>query len=151
MNIGYFTNRQYTDESSGKTINFIGGSINLPFLNPINVILSPTNDEELKNNTNLPIFKILLYKGKTWQGSQQVIGGVWNNISKDGKHYLRGHIESPVFSGGRLYIALFKPQQESNLLYEVVWSAPIKSQQKQDSGYANTDIGQYYDGGGCPF
>ena len=55
----------------------------MPFLRPIECGLIPTTDDELAKNQNAPIYKIVLFKPKNYEGARQIIGGIWNAVSND--------------------------------------------------------------------
>lgn len=139
MNVGYFKNQTFKAQD-GKEAKFIGGMINIPFLRPIECGLIPTPDDELAKNQNAPIYKIVLFKPKNYEGARQIIGGIWNAVSNDGKtNYFRGHIETPLVAGGRVYLALFTPKEPNGLMFEATWSAPKKNNNSY-TPQANTTI-----------
>ena len=156
MNVGYFKNQTFKGQD-GKEINFIGGMINIPFLRPIECSLIPTPDDELVKNQNAPIYKIVLFKPKNYEGARQVIGGIWAAISKDGNtSYFKGHIETPLVAGGRIYLALFSPKEPNGLMFEATWSAPKKDNNSYTPQPSTTidddvDVSQYCDSDGIPF
>ena len=52
-------------------------------------------------------------------------GAMWRRTPKaGGESYLSGHIESPVFPGGKLEVAAFVSKVGGEGLMDLVWSAP---------------------------
>ena len=85
----------------------------MPFLRPIECGLIPTTDDELAKKSKTPQYiKSCFLSLKNYEGARQIIGGIWNAVSNDGKiNYFKGHIETPLVSGGRIYLALFTPKR----------------------------------------
>ena len=151
MNVGYFKHKTVKDQN-GVEQKFIGGMINIPFMRPIECSLIITPPEELAGNQKAPIYKIALYKPKGWEVSRQIIGGIWSAVSKDGKvNYFKGHIETPLVAGGRVYIALFEPKEDNGLMFEVTWSAPKSNTSAYVPTASNEDASYYADDDAIPY
>ena len=69
-------------------------------------------------------------------------GAMWRRTPKGGgESYLSGHLESPVFPGGKLEVAAFVSKTDAALM-DLVWSVPRGS----SSAKASEDRGQDGDG-----
>ena len=129
MNLGYFKRKSYKN-ADGEEIGYTGGTIMIPFLRPIEVVMLSTSAEDRKKNKDFPGFQLALQKPKGYEGSRQIIGALWGRQSKDGtKNYLSGFIETPAVPGYKVYIALFNAGENAKdgVLYDVVWNAPRRS------------------------
>ena len=153
MNVGYFKQMVYKN-ADGEEIGYTGGILNFPFLPQLQVALLSASEEDKKKNADFPDFQIALQKPKGYEGKRQIIGGLWYRVSKDGtKNFISGYIESPLIPGYKVYIALFTQQEKSSdILYDVVWSAP-RREQRQDVPPAPdiADVAQYADDDVIPF
>jgi uncharacterized protein (DUF736 family) len=66
-------------------------------------------------------------------------GAMWRWTSKkDEKSYLSGHIESPIFPGGKLEVAAFVSKDGGEGLMDLVWSPP-RADRANDSEQAGSD------------
>ena len=107
MNVGYFKRKSYKN-ADGEEIGYTGGTIMIPFLRPIEVVMLSTSAEDRQKNKDFPGFQLALQKPKGYEGGRQIIGALWGRKSKDGtKSYLSGFIETPAVPGYKVYIALF--------------------------------------------
>ena len=128
MNVGYLKRKSYKN-ADGEEIYYIGGTIMIPFLRPIEVVMLNTSTED----QDFLGFHLALQKTKGYEGGRQIIGALWNRQSKDGtKSYLSGFIETPAVPGYKVYIALFNAGENAKegMLYDVVWNAPRRSVQQ---------------------
>ena len=151
MNVGYFKHKTVKDQN-GAEQKFIGGMINIQFMGAVKCSLVVTSEEEVAGNQKAPIYKIAQYKPKGWEGSRQFIGGIWSAVSKDGKvNYFKGHIETPLVAGGRVYIALFEPKEDNGLLFEVTWSAPKSNTSAYVPTASSEDASYYADDDAMPY
>ena len=105
---------------------------------------------------NVGYFKNQTFKAQ--DGKEiKFIGGIWNAVSNDGKtNYFRGHIETPLVAGGRVYLALFSPKEPNGLMFEATWSAPKRNNsshtlQASESASDEIDVSQYCDSDEIPF
>ena len=153
MNVGYLKRKSYKN-ADGEEIYYIGGTIMIPFLRPIEVVMFGTSAEDRQKNKDFPGFHLALQKPKGYEGSRQIIDALWGRRSKDGtKSYLSGFIETPAVPGYKVYIALFNAGENSKegVLYDVAWNAPRRSEQQDipPSEDANTNF--YEDDQDIPF
>ena len=96
MNVGYFKRKSYKN-ADGEDVGYTGGTIMIPFLRPIEVVMLSTSAEERKKNKDFPGFQLALQKPKGYEGSRQIIGALWGRQSKDGtKSFLSGALGSFV-------------------------------------------------------
>ena len=153
MNVGYFKRKSYKN-ADGEEIYYIGGTIMIPFLRPIEVVMLSTSAEDRKKNQDFPGFHLVLQKTKGYEGSRQIIGALWNRQSKDGtKSYLSGFIETPAVPSYKVYIALFNAGKNAKegVVYDVVWNAPRRSEQQDIPPSEETNTGFYIDDEEIPF
>ena len=66
-------------------------------------------------------------------------GAMWRRTPKGGgESYLSGHIESPVFPGGKLEVAAFVAKVGGEGLMDLVWSPP-RATVTRDAGNAGQE------------
>ena len=120
MNVGYFKRKSYKN-ADGEEIGYTGGTIMIPFLRPIEVVMLSTSAEDRKKNKDFPGFQLALQKPKGYEGSRQIIGALWGRQS--------GFIETPAVPGYKVYIAIFNAGENAKdgVLYDVVWNTPRRS------------------------
>lgn len=90
-------------------------AVQIPFLAPVTLDLRKVADPQ----QGWPDWKIYLADAE--------VGAVWKRTAKrtGGAPYLSGHMESPVFSGGRASIAIFGAKEDERRgQMDMVWSAP---------------------------
>ena len=153
MNVGYFKRKSYKN-ADGEEIGYIGGTIMIPFLRPIEVVMFGTSAEDRQKNKDFPGFHLALQKPKGYEGGRQIIGALWGRKSKDGtKSYLSGFIETPAVPGYKVYIALFNAGENAKdgVLYDVVWNAPRRSEQQDIPPIEDRNTDFYEDDQDIPF
>ena len=153
MNVEYFKRKSYKN-ADGEEIGYTGGTIMIPFLRPIEVVMLSTSAEDRKKNKDFPGFQLALQKPKGYEGSRQIIGALWGRQSKDGtKSFLSGFIETPAVPGYKVYIALFNAGENTkeNVLFDVVWNAPRRSDYQDVPPSEETNTGFYADDQEIPF
>lgn len=154
MNVGYFKRKSYKN-AEGADVGYTGGTIFVPFLRPLEVVMLNSSAEDKKKNPEFPDFQLAMQKPKGYEGQRQIIGALWRRQSKDGtKSYVSGFIETPAVPGYKVYIALFNAGENAreDVLYDVVWSAP-KRERGADvpAASADLDASYYADDDAMPF
>ena len=148
MNVGYFKRKSYKN-ADGAEVGYIGGVIVIPFLRPLEVVMLNSSAEDKKKNQDFPDFQLALQKAKGYEGQRQIIGALWRRQSRDGmKNYISGFIETPAVPGYKVYIALFNAGEKAkeDVLYDVVWSAPKRSEYQDVPPVGETlDASDYID------
>lgn len=141
MTIGFLKKR--TTEIDGAEKSFLAGTILLPLLSRMEITLSKNKDDQKPENA--PEYFIYMTRPKNYGGPKSKIGALWFEkiekveSKKYGETYMKGHIETPLVPGDRLYIAIFKatPAFEGEELkhdYEILWSpAQKKREENQNS------------------
>ena len=154
MNVGYFKRKSYKN-AEGADVGYIGGVIVIPFLRPLEVVMLSSSAEDKKKNQDFPEFQLALQKTKVYEGQRQIIGALWRRQSKDGtKNYISGFIETPAVPSYKVYIALFNAGEKAkeDVLYDVVWSAPKRSEyQDVPPTSGDLDASYYADEETIPF
>ena len=98
-----------------------------PFLPALQVSME-RNDSEV---ANAPRYHFL-YGGER-------CGAMWRRTPKaGGESYLSGHIESPIFPGGKLEVAAFVAKVGGEGLMDLVWTPP-RAARANDSDHAGSD------------
>ena len=66
-------------------------------------------------------------------------GAMWRRTPKaGGESYLSGHIESPIFPGGKLEVAAFVAKVGGEGLMDLVWTPP-RAARANDGDHAGSD------------
>ncbi len=141
MNIGVTNAKSFkVDDGNGgkKDKSYLEMSIRPPFMESATFTITTNANKE---NDNAPDFFInysFNRRGENYPRAR--VGALWNKTSKDGDTtYIGGHIESPLFATGKMYISIFKAKAFDNSpppkhRHDVVWSPPLA--QNNDTDYS---------------
>lgn len=152
MNAGYL--KKITTTIDGNEKSFTAGGIILPFLPKLDITLQKNKKEDKKESA--PDFFIYMNKPKGWNGAKSRIGALWlEKIDKQdsprcGEDYMRGHIETPMANGDKLYIAVFKamPSFEGEKIerdYDILWSPAQRKANDDNATQTETYIPEDYE------
>ena len=140
MNIGVINKKYFEIKEGGekKKKQYLEMSIRPPFMESATFTLTQNANKE---NEAAPDFIInYSYNRRNEKYRRVRVGAIWNDTSEGGLAYKRGHIESPVFPGGKMYFAIFEAKpfdgEDSASItwtHEVVWSPPKEKDENENS------------------
>ncbi|MDR0664292.1 MAG: DUF736 domain-containing protein [Helicobacteraceae bacterium] len=118
-----------------KRIEFEGGrflqaNLHLPFLYPAVFRLGKNRSDA----PNSPDYLLYLLPPHPKKGEKEVshqCGALWIKTGEKGENYMSGYVQSPLFIGGRLQLAVFKNKSDGDWLYDVCLIEPKKEGGKQ--------------------
>jgi len=142
MNIGVTNIRTFkvSDGQGGKREKqYLEMSIRPPFMQSATFTITK-NDKG--DNENAPDYLInYSYNRKNEKYPRARVGALWNKTSQDGQTtYIGGHIESPLFATGKIYISVFAAKAFEGMpppthRHDVVWSPPLSTNQNDEANY----------------
>ena len=107
------------------------------FIKPaLGVVAGFTLSKNKSENSSAPSYNIYAHSEKGWIGRKAKVGAFWLKTTPEGESFMSGHIESPLFEGGKLQISLWKarPMYEGEVvdwLYDVSWK-PYEAKNEGD-------------------
>lgn len=150
MNIGITQIKTFKiDDGAGgkKDKSYLEMSIRAPFMESATFTISKNEKKESESAPDFLINFSFNRKGENFPRSRA--GALWNKVSENNLEYVGGHIESPLFPSGKIYISLFLAKQYENMpplthRHDVVWSPPRQASAAQDSNQEYSQTPQSY-------
>jgi len=150
VNIGVINKKSFEINEGGvkKKKSYLEMSIRPPFMESATFTLTANTN---RDNDAAPDFIInYSFNRRNEKYRRARVGAIWNETSESGLIYKRGHIESPIFPGGKMYFAIFeaKPFEGEDPAsitwsHDVIWTAPqIKNSENEQSNISDSDIPQ---------
>lgn len=131
MQIGYVTSENYENNI------WLKGTIRAAGMRPFDFKMAKVKEKKQENS---PDYEIYLFVNNAKEKFRQPkIGALWKKQSETtGEPYMSGHIESPAFLNGTIYIAITKAKpffENENVtwLYDILWSAPNSKSKNSSS------------------
>lgn len=143
MNIGITNIRSFkVDDGNGgkKDKAYLEMSIRPPHMESATYTITKNENKE---NDNAPDFYINYSFNKRGENYPRVrAGALWNKSSDGELEYKGGHIESPLFANGKMYIAVFEAKQREGFpppthRHDVAWSPPRQTQESSEYSQTN--------------
>lgn len=152
MVVGYLKKSEAT--FNGEKKSFTAGALCVPFLPTMEITLSKNKSD--KKTDHSPDFFIYMNRKKGYNGPKSRVGALWTEkVDKQdspryGEGYMRGHIETPLVPGDRLYIAIFKAQpsfegEELAYDYDILWSPALRKKDNNEQEPTETFIPNDYE------
>ena len=97
------------------------------FIKPaLGVVASFTLSKNKSENSSAPAYNLYAHSEKGWISRKSKVGALWMKQTEEGETFMNGHIESPLFEGGRLQISVWKAKamyegEVIDWLYDVSW------------------------------
>ena len=146
MNVGVVNKKSFqTSDGNGGKKNqaYLEMSIRPPFMTSATFTITLNKD---KTKENAPDYHINYSYNRRGENYDRVrVGALWNDVSEAGNEYKRGHIESPMFPNGKMYIAVVEARQIEGMppptqSHNVLWSPPRadSSEIQNSNGYNQT-------------
>ncbi|PHQ89538.1 MAG: hypothetical protein COB42_06855 [Sulfurimonas sp.] len=139
MNIGITNVKSFqVDDGNGgkKEKQFLEMSIRPPHMQSATYTITANKNKENENAPDFFINFSFNRKGENYPRAR--VGALWNKVSQDGAtEYKGGHIESPLFQNGKIYVSVFEAKLIEGFAppkhrHNVVWSPPRENKKEEE-------------------